>query len=242
MNMRIGILSDIHGNLPALDAVIADLMVREIDAVCCLGDLVGYGAFPNEVVERIRNLRMPTIMGNYDDGVGFDRDDCGCAYRDPREQELGQRSLAWTKARTTVENKAFLRSLVPEIRLDAEGQRLLLVHGSPRKMNEYLFEDRPLSSFERLAASSNADMIVFGHTHRPYAKRVDDVWFVNAGSIGKPKDGDWRACYVILTPGTDRPAEFVRLPYDVATAARAVRESELPHEFAADIERGGAAA
>src|SRR5262249_32707958 len=206
------------------------------------GDLVGYGAFPNEVVERIRNLRMPTIMGNYDDGVGFDRDDCGCAYRDPREQELGQRSLAWTKARTTVENKAFLRSLVPEIRLDVQAQGLLLVHGSPRKMNEYLFEDRPLSSFQRLAASSNADMIVFGHTHRPYAKRVDDVWFVNAGSIGKPKDGDWRACYVILTPGTYRPAECVRLPYDVATAARAVRESELPHEFAADIERGGAAA
>src|SRR5215467_5718555 len=99
MNMRIGILSDIHGNLPALEAVIADVMVRELDAVYCLGDLVGYGAFPNEVVERIRNLRMPTIMGNYDDGVGFDRDDCGCAYRDPREQELGQRSLAWTKAR-----------------------------------------------------------------------------------------------------------------------------------------------
>src|SRR5262249_11252997 len=77
MNMRIGILSDIHGNLPALEAVIADVMVRELDAVYCLGDLVGYGAFPNEVVGRIRNLRMPTIMGNYDDGVGFDRDDCG---------------------------------------------------------------------------------------------------------------------------------------------------------------------
>ena len=240
--MRIGILSDIHGNLPALEAVIADLHARQLDAVYCLGDLVGYGAFPNEVVARVRDLRIPTIMGNYDDGVGFDRDECGCAYRDPREQELGQRSLAWTKAQTTVENKAFLRTLVPEIRLDAEGRRLLLVHGSPRKMNEYLFEDRPLSSFQRLAASSNADMIVFGHTHRPYAKRVDDVWFVNAGSIGKPKDGDWRACYVMLTPGTDRPAEFVRLPYDVATAARAVRDSELPNEFAADIERGGAAA
>lgn len=240
--MRIGILSDIHGNLPALEAVIVDLNTRNLDALYCLGDLVGYGASPNEVVQRIRDLRIPTIMGNYDDGVGFDRDECGCAYRDPREQQLGDRSLAWTKAHTTAETKAFLRTLVPEIRFDADGRRLLLVHGSPRKMNEYLFEDRPLSSFQRLAASSHADIIAFGHTHRPYTKHVDGVWFVNAGSIGKPKDGDWRACYAILSPDSDAPAEFVRLPYDVARAARAIRESELPDEFAADIERGGAAA
>jgi predicted phosphodiesterase len=181
-------------------------------------------------------------MGNYDDGVGFDRDECGCAYREPRERLLGERSLAWTREQTTAENKAFLRTLVPQIRLDVAGRRLLLVHGSPRKMNEYLFEDRPLSSFERLAATSDADLIVFGHTHRPYAKHVDNVWFVNAGSIGKPKDGDWRACYAILTPDAGAPAEFIRVPYDVARAASAVRASELPHEFADDIERGRAPA
>lgn len=179
-------------------------------------------------------------MGNYDDGVGFDRDECGCAYTDPVQKALGDRSLEWTKTHTTAENKATLQMLSSEIRIDAEGTRLLLVHGSPRKMNEYLFEDRPLSSFQRLAASSNADIIVFGHTHKPYVKHVDGVWFVNAGSIGKPKDGDWRACYVILTPGTDPPAEFRRVEYDVASAARAIRESELPHEFADDIEQGEA--
>jgi putative phosphoesterase len=240
--MRIGILSDIHGNLPALEAVLTDLETRTLDAVYCLGDLVGYGAFPNEVVQRIRTEAFPTIMGNYDDGVGFDRDECGCAYREPRERLLGERSLAWTREQTTAENKAFLRTLVPQIRLDVAGRRLLLVHGSPRKMNEYLFEDRPLSSFERLAATSDADLIVFGHTHRPYAKHVDNVWFVNAGSIGKPKDGDWRACYAILTPDAAAPAEFIRVPYDVARAASAVRASELPHEFADDIERGRAPA
>jgi len=237
--MRIAILSDIHGNLPALEAVLADLETRPVDSAYCLGDLVGYGAFPNEVVAAIRDVGMPTIMGNYDDGVGFDRDDCGCAYRDPREKELGDRSLAWTKAQTTPEHKSFLQTLVSEIRFAADGRRVLLVHGSPRKMNEYLFEDRPLSSFQRFAASSNADFIVFGHTHRPYAKRVDDVWFVNAGSIGKPKDGDWRACYAILSPGAAEPVQFIRVPYDVERAARAVRESDLPNEFAADIERGG---
>lgn len=239
--MRIGIVSDIHGNLPALDAVLADLSTRQVDALYCLGDLVGYGASPNAVVQRIRDEGIPTIMGNYDDGVGFDRDECGCAYRDPQERALGDRSFAWTKDHTTETNKAYLRTLLPEIRFNASDQRVLLVHGSPRRINEYLFEDRPIASFRRLAAGSQADLIVFGHTHRPYAKLVDRVWFVNAGSVGKPKDGDWRACYVLLSPGDELPAQFIRLPYDVERAARAIRETELPHEFADDIERGGAA-
>ena len=237
--MRIGIFSDIHGNLPALEAVLADLKARQLDRVYCLGDLVGYGASPNEVTARIQAEQVSTIMGNYDDGVGFDRDECGCAYRDPEEKARGERSIAWTKAHTTPENKAFLRTLTPEIRFETGGRRVLLVHGSPRKMNEYLFEDRPLSSFQRLAATSEADIIVFGHTHKPYTKLVDGVWFINAGSVGKPKDGDWRACYVIVSPGD--VAEFVRLEYDVRKAAQAIRATDLPHEFASDIERGGAA-
>jgi diadenosine tetraphosphatase ApaH/serine/threonine PP2A family protein phosphatase len=97
-----------------------------------------------------------------------------------------------------------------------------------------------LSSFERLAASS--DVIVFGHTHRPYSKQVGDVLFVNAGSIGKPKDSDWRAGYILLTPGAPDPVQFIRVAYDVARAANAIRATDLPHEFADDIERGGAAA
>ena len=235
--MRIALISDIHGNLPALDAVLADVAKQKPDAVYCLGDLVGYGASPNEVTERIKAQGIPTIMGNYDDGVGFDRDECGCAYRDPVDQELGDRSLAWTKGHTTPENKAFLRTLVKDLRFEADGRRLLLVHGSPRKINEYLFEDRPLSSFQRLAASSNADVIAFGHTHKPYQKSVDGVLFVNVGSVGKPKDLDWRACYVVLDAGE---VSFHRVSYDVATAAAAIRATQLPPEFAVDIETGGA--
>jgi putative phosphoesterase len=239
--MRIAIFSDIHGNLPALEAVLLDIAQQKPDAIYCLGDLVGYGASPNEVTERIKSQGIPTIMGNYDDGVGFDRDECGCAYREPRDQELGDRSLKWTRAHVTAENKAFLRTLAAEIRFTAENKRVLLVHGSPRKMNEYLFEDRPLSSFQRLAASSNADIIVFGHTHKPYVKAVDAVTFLNVGSIGKPKDGDWRACYAVLETGTSPTMVFQRVAYDVAKAAAAIRATELPHEFAFDIETGGAA-
>jgi putative phosphoesterase len=234
--VRIAIFSDIHGNAQALEAVLTDIRTQKPDAVYCLGDLVGYGANPNEVTDRIRRDAFPTIMGNYDDGVGFDRDECGCAYREEAERERGQRSLEWTKAHVTAENKAYLRTLKPEIRFEADGKRVLLVHGSPRKMNEYLFEDRPLSSFQRLADSSDADLIVFGHTHKPYVKEVGRVTFLNVGSVGKPKDGEWRACYALITEGT--PA-FRRVEYDVRQAAAAIRATELPHEFAMDIETGG---
>lgn len=240
--MRIAIFSDIHGNLPALEAVLADIALQRPDRVYCLGDLVGYAASPNEVTERIRREGCPTIMGNYDDGVGFDRDECGCAYKEAVDRELGQRSLEWTKAQTTAENKAFLRTLAPELRFDVGRSRVLLVHGSPRKMNEYLFEDRPLSSFERLAQSSAADVIVFGHTHVPYTKRAGGVLFVNVGSVGKPKDGDPRACYAMLDCSDDDVVvTFRRVDYDIAAAAAAIRRTELPHKFARDIELGGVA-
>ena len=237
--MQIAIFSDIHGNLPALEAVLADIANQKPDARYCLGDLVGYAAFPNEVTERIQRENIPTVMGNYDDGVGYERDECGCAYREERDRQLGDQSLAWTKAHTTAANKAFLRGLVPQIRFDDQGKRVLLVHGSPRKMNEYLFEDRPLSSFQRLAASSNADIIVFGHTHKPYVKPVDGVLFVNVGSVGKPKDGDWRACYAMVDLKNEPTVEFRRLEYDVKKVADAIRATELPDEFALDIETGG---
>ncbi len=236
--MRLAIYGDIHANLPALEAVLTDIAGRDVEATYCLGDLVGYATFPNEVTERIRANGTPTIMGNYDEGVGLDRDDCGCAYRTVEEQRRGEQSIAWTRARVTPENKAYLRSLHTELRFEADGKRLLLVHGSPRRINEYLFEDRPLSSFQRLAAAVDADVLIFGHTHKPYTKLVGGVRFVNAGSVGKPKDGDWRACYALIDTSAASPVEFVRVPYDVAGVAEAVRQSDLPDEFAVDLERG----
>lgn len=182
--MRIAVFSDIHGNLQALNAVLDDMAAQRPDAVYCLGDLVGYGANPDEVTDRIRREGFPTVMGNYDDGVGFDREECGCAYTAEQDRLLGDRSLAWTKAHTTAETKAFLRTLNTELRLEADGRRILLVHGSPRRINEYLFEDRPVSSFQRLAASSEADVIVFGHTHRALIEHVGGTLVINPGAAG----------------------------------------------------------
>jgi putative phosphoesterase len=238
--MRLGIFSDIHGNIQALEAMLADLDSQRPDRIYCLGDLVGYGAFPNEVVDKIRARAIPTIIGNYDDGVGFEREECGCAYKEETDRQLGQRSLEWTKAKTTTANKAFLRGLLPHIRFESDGKRVLLVHGSPRKINEYLFEDRPLSSFERLAQSSDADVVMFGHTHVPYTKMVSGVLFVNVGSVGKPKDGDPRACYALIDLASTQPVTFRRISYDLAAAASAIRATDLPHKFARDLELGGA--
>lgn len=237
--MRLAVFSDIHANLPALEACLADIDKRQADAIYCLGDLVGYAPYPNEVIERIEAAQIPTIIGNYDDGTGFDRDECGCAYREERDRLLGDRSFAWTKAHVSEEHKAFLRSLKREIRFEADGKRFLLVHGSPRRINEYLFEDRPLSSFVRLAATTEADVIVFGHTHKPYMKTAGGVLFVNVGSVGKPKDGDSRACYALFMTSGEVKVEFVRVAYDVALVTGAIRQSDLPSEFADALETAG---
>jgi diadenosine tetraphosphatase ApaH/serine/threonine PP2A family protein phosphatase len=172
-------------------------------------------------------------MGNYDDGTGFDRDECGCAYTNPVEKALGDEGFAWTKAHTREANKAWLRTLAPQIRFEADGCRFLLVHGSPRRINEYLYEDKPDQTFARVAAGAHADVIVCGHTHRAYDKTVAGARFINVGSAGKPKDRDPRACWAFIETSPDAVrVEFRRVAYDIETAARAVEASELPSEFA----------
>ena len=231
--MRLALFSDVHANLPALDAVLADIKTAGVDATYALGDLVGYAPWTNEVLERLQASGIPSLLGNYDDGTGFDRDECGCAYTDPTEKALGDRSFAWTKEHTSEANKAWLRSLQPQIRFEAGGHRFLLVHGSPRRINEYLYDDKPDVTFARIADGADADVIVCGHTHQPYTKQVGRTLFINDGSAGKPKDGDARSCWALLetSPGAVR-VDFRRIDYDVEAAARAVESSDLPHEFA----------
>jgi putative phosphoesterase len=234
---RLAVFSDVHSNLPALEAVLADVDAVGLDRVYCLGDLVGYAPFPNEACALVRERGIETVMGNYDDGTGFDRDECGCAYRDADDKARGDLSFTWTKARTDEDNKAWLQTLRPNIRLEADGKRFLLVHGSPRRMNEYVYEDRPVSSLENIARAAEADVLVMGHTHLPYVKQVAEVLFINVGSAGKPKDGDPRACWALMDTGNPAAVEFRRIPYDVSAVASAIRASELPDYFADVLER-----
>lgn len=237
--MKFAVVSDIHANLHALRAVWGDIEDQQPDLVYCLGDLVGYGAFPNEVVEFIRERDVSTVMGNYDEGVGFDMDDCGCAYKTVEEDRLGKLSLMWTRQHTTAENKAFLQRLPLHIRLEGRRPHILLVHGSPRKINEYLYQDRPKASFERIAKLADTDVLLFGHTHLPYTKTINNTLFVNTGSVGKPKDGDPRGSYAVLKTGRRTHVDIRRVRYDVKAAADAIRETRLPAHFADALETGG---
>lgn len=237
--MKIAFISDIHANLHALQAVWADLEALNAEMVYCLGDLVGYGAFPNETIAFLQERDTPTIMGNYDEGVGFDKEDCGCVYKDPVQDQLGKRSIKWTREHTTQGNKDYLRSLPMQIRDEQHHPTLLLVHASPRKINEYVYKNRSEATFERIAKIAEADILLFGHTHLPYNKRVGETLFVNCGSVGKPKDGNPQAGYVMLSMGTKTEVEFRRVAYEVGAAAKAIRESDLPDEFAEALETGG---
>jgi predicted phosphodiesterase len=237
---HITIFGDIHGNLPALEAVLADMESRELYPDYCLGDLVGYGTFPNEVTSIIRERSIPTIMGNYDQGVGNSSDDCGCAYTSKDAEALGKLSIAWTNQKTTEDNKLFLRQLPAQIPLQLDGLSVRLVHGSPRKINEYLFADRPDATLERLLDMAAAEVLVCGHTHIPYHRILPSGrHVVNAGSVGKPKDGKAQACYVVLEANnSDLRVTFNRVTYDVERTAQAIEASGMPHEYAKMLRTG----
>jgi predicted phosphodiesterase len=235
------VFSDVHGNLPGLEAILADLEARGIADVLCLGDLVGYGPFPDEVAAFVRDRGIPSLMGNYDQGIGFSTGDCGCVYKTEAQRAEGAASLAWTDAVTSDETRAYLRTLEDRFVLETPAGELLAVHGSPRRINEYLFEDRPEHAMARMAEDNPYRAILFGHTHVPYAREVPhgdagaSTLFVNVGSGGRPKDGDWRVCYAVLDPAAlaaGRPAvEFVRVPYDYERLQAALVATDLITAF-----------
>ena len=234
MSDTVAVITDVHANLPALEAALARIEELGIERVYCGGDLVGYGPHPNEVCELIEDRAIPTIYGNYDYAIARDLEDCGCAYVTQHDRELGQRSVDWTLAHTHRPAKDFMRELPFDLRFELADRLVHLVHGSPRKVNEYLFEDKPARLYERLAAAEDAHTLVFGHTHKPWMNAFGGVLFVNCGSIGKPKDGDLRAAFAILDldDGGQVRARIERVAYDAQAVAAEVRDAGLPAEYA----------
>lgn len=248
--MRYALLSDIHSNLPALEAVLAEIQRRaDIDAIYHLGDLVGYAPWPNEVVQRLRDERISGVSGNYDSTVATDYKHCGCRYEDPKQEEQSHVSYAWTRAHVTAETKAALGAL--PFRLDVRplgghlaGPTLTLVHGTPLNNVTYWTEDRPDTFCTKMAEVVGAragDLIAFGHTHVAWHRSVGGVHFVNTGSVGRPKDGDWRAGYVVVSTTREGSidVEFARVAYDIEAAIDAIRRSDLPDDFAEHLRFGG---
>lgn len=246
--VRYALISDIHANLPALEAVLTDIDQRETDAIYHLGDLVGYAPWADEVVALLRQRRIPGVAGNYDSTVATDYKHCGCKYEDPRQEELSHVSYEWTRHHVSPPTKAFLGELPFRLDLRPAGGHLsrptvILVHGTPTLNTLYWTEDRPDDFCLKMAGHAGAvsgDVIAFGHTHKPWHREIEGIHFVNTGSVGRPKDGDPRASYMMLTmkEGSVEPA-IIRVPYDLERAADGIRSSGLPGEFAEILRTGG---
>jgi predicted phosphodiesterase len=235
--------------LPALEAVLADIAARpEVAASYHLGDLVGYAPWPNEVIATLRDAAIPGVAGNYDSTVATGYKHCGCRYEDARQEELSHLSYGWTREHVSDETKRFLRGLPFRIDLrplggHLSGPAVTLLHGSHVLNTVYVDEDRPDAFLEKMGSSVGAkagDVVCFGHTHRPWYRVVSGIHYVNTGSVGRPKDGDWRAGYVLLDAGVDEPhVEIVRVEYDVQRVVSAILESDLPNDFAEYLRAGG---
>lgn len=232
--MKFAVISDIHGNIDALEMVLKDIEQNEIHKVYCTGDLVGYGPYPNEVIESIRHREISTLQGNYDKRVVEEVLESDT--KDQNAMDPSTQVRHWTQEHTSVENKKWLRELPKELSIEDEGKKILLVHGSTRRNNEYLYENS--EELEEIAENAEFDVLIFGHTHKPFHQVVKGIHFINAGSVGKPKhaQGDSRVTYVIVDITADSIEVEVRyITYDYEKAAKAMLDAGLPVKFADNL-------
>ncbi len=237
--MKIAVFGDIHGNIEALKASYDAAMALKPDKMYHLGDLGGYAPFVNEVVDFLVEHGIEGVQGNYDEAVANDREHCGCKAEEPLQEEMAHRSFAWTKQHVSPESKAYMKNLPAEIKFTAESKKVWLFHATPKKNNLYWYEDRPEKFFHEMAQKGDADIMIYGHIHKPYWKDINGKVFINAGSVGKPKDGDTRACAAIIDITLDEvKTEFLRVHYDVEKVASAISTSGLPVYFADKLRHG----
>lgn len=231
--VTIALIGDVHANLPALQAVLQDAHERGAIAVLDAGDAVGYGPFPEETVRHLRDRRVLSVVGNYDRQVLAARGKKKGLPKDP-EKRL---AVLWAHEHLSKEGRAYLASLPEHRRLALGERRVLLCHGSPESIDEYLDGETPSCRLAEIARTAGADIVVSGHAHRPSAREVAGVWFVNTGSVGRPDDGDPRACYALLQTEPFSVCHL-RVPYNIDRTVAAVREAGLPPSFARIFREG----
>lgn len=239
--MRIALFSDIHANLPALEALFVDVEANNPDAIYCLGDLVGYHIYPNEVIHEIRKRRIATIAGNHDANV-----------KKLTEQQLSETGKNYAYGIIGENEKTYLATLPAHIQVDFELNedklKMLLVHGSPNRNDEYLLEDKDEADFIKIFKETGVDILCFGHSHKPYHRILSETtgestrYFhaINTGSVSKPKDGNPQGGYVLLHIHKNSgklnknsiQVQFIRFDYDVEFSAKALENSPLPDELA----------
>ncbi|MGH9470702.1 MAG: metallophosphoesterase family protein [Terriglobia bacterium] len=239
---RIALFGGIYSNYRALEAALEDARRRHVEAIYCLGDLGAFGPFPNRVFPLLRGHGVECIQGNYDNSLAGGLEDCQCGYTDPRDNFFARLSYDYTFRNTSVANKAWLGTLPLTRRLDLGGRRVLLCHGSPRKINEFLWESTSPDQFlEYLLDQVQADIVFTTHTGLKWSRRLSNGrLFVNAGVLGRPEnDGSTRVWYAVLSVGgTGASVEFVPVNYDFESLAADMRQERLPQEFVETILTG----
>ncbi len=241
---RIAVFGGIYNNYLALEAALADVRRRGVDDCYCLGDLGAFGPHPDRVFPLLQEGGVQCIQGNYDNSIGNDLADCQCGYTDPRDNYFAQISYDYTLTHTSPANRAWMRGLASQLRLQLGRYRLLLCHGSPRRMNEFLWESTtPTHFLEYLAESSQADVILATHTGIKWQRRLGGGrHFVNVGVLGRSEnDGRPNVWYTLLEGSPGRPeltVEFVPVTYDHQRLAQEMRAENLPEEFVATVLTG----
>lgn len=237
--MKIAVFGDIHANIKALEAAYKAASKENIEKFYHLGDLGGYAPFVNEAVDFLIEHRIEGVQGNYDDAVANDKEHCGCKYEDPLQAEMAEMSFEWTKRNAAKKSREYMKGLPFDISFSANDRTVKIFHATPLKNNLYWHEERDERFFRDMAGRAGADIMIYGHTHIPYRKDSGAKIFINAGSVGKPKDKDPRSCLTIIEmlPDTVK-TEFIRVPYDVDKTCASIVKHGLPPYFAEKLRKG----
>ncbi|MGI9120602.1 MAG: radical SAM protein [Acidimicrobiales bacterium] len=238
--MRLGVCGGVYSNPYALRAFLDDARARGCERLFCLGDLGGFGAEPDAIWPLLVENGVECIAGNYDVAIGRGDDDCGCGYRDPRDNEFAQLIYDFTKAHTSADFAAWMRTLATEHRERIEGLDLHLVHGSPLVLNDFFWESLGDDEVRERLEASGADVVCCTHTGLPWTKRVDGCLVVNVGALGRPaNDGRREVWYAVIDlEDGHADAELVPLAYDWQAQSASMRAAGLPEPFVETVETG----
>jgi predicted phosphodiesterase len=232
---RIAVFGGIYNNYLALEAAMADVRRRDVEAIFCLGDMGAFGPYPDRVFPLLRDQGVQCIQGNYDNSIGNELADCQCGYTDPRDNHFARISYDYTFRNTSAANRAWLRDLPMQRRIGLGAKNVLMCHGSPRKMNEFLWESTtPTHFLEYLAEQHHADVILTTHTGIKWHRQLSrGRHFINVGVLGRPEnDGRTNVWYTILeNTGEGLQVEFIPVEYDHHRLAADMRSEKLPEEF-----------
>ena len=232
---RIAALGGIYSNHLALAAAIDDAHRRGAEAILCLGDLGAFGPSPDRVFPLLRQHDIPVVRGNYDDSIARGLDDCQCGYTDPLDNHYARISYQYTFRNTSPENREWMASFPNEIRFRLGELEVLACHGSPRRMNEFLWESTtPTHFLRKLTEDHGCDVVLGTHTGIPWWRRVGpDAWYVNAGALGRPaNDGRPEVWYALLEArGRELDVELVPVAYPHEALAGEMEREGLPEEF-----------